>query len=80
MRRDRHSRKHIGNWKNNTNNRRDFEDRKNFQPSKPVFRPTIKSVSPEQIQHDEEAIKNSSRQTSLYAQSADKLSGTFRLR
>ena len=57
MRRDRHSRKHIGNWKNNSNNRRDFEDRKNFQPSKPVFRPTIKSVSPEQIQHDEEAIK-----------------------
>lgn len=57
MRRDRHSRRHSGNWKNNSNNRRDFEERKNFQPSKPVFRPTIKSVSPEQIQHDEEAIK-----------------------
>ena len=58
MRRDRHSRRHSGNWKNNNNNnRRDFEERKNFQHPKPVFRPTIKSVSPEQIQHDEEAIK-----------------------
>lgn len=57
MRRDRHSRKHSGNWKNNSNNRKDFEERRNFQPAKAAFRPSIKSVSPEQIQHDEEAIK-----------------------
>ena len=54
MRHDRHNRKHNnnGNWKNN--GRHDHDGQKY---PKPVFKPTIKSVSEEQIRESEEAIR-----------------------
>ncbi|MBQ0039111.1 MAG: hypothetical protein KBS64_01625 [Treponema sp.] len=51
MRHDRHSRRHNnGNWKNN---RHDHDSQKN---SKPVFKPTIKTVTEEQVKESEAAI------------------------
>ncbi len=62
MRHDRHNRKHnnSGNWKNN--GRHDHEGQKN---SKPVFKPTIKSVSEEQIRESEEAIRQFKNSTQI---------------
>ncbi|WP_407400661.1 hypothetical protein [Treponema sp.] len=55
MRHDRHNRKHNnGNWKNNKHS----HDNHSPKNSKPVFRPTIKAVSEEQIRENEEAIRN----------------------
>jgi len=51
MRHDRHNRKHNnGNWKNN---RHDHDGQKN---SKPVFKPTIKTITEEQVKENEAAI------------------------
>ncbi|MGN0728943.1 hypothetical protein [Treponema sp.] len=54
MRKDKHSRRHTGNWKSG---KKDFDEKRTFQAPKPVFKPTIKSVPLEQIQQDEEAIR-----------------------
>lgn len=56
MRKEKHSRRHGGaHWKNS--GRHGFEERQSGQVRKPVFRPTIKPVSQEQIREDEEAIR-----------------------
>lgn len=53
MRKDKkHSKKH---WNKNDNRREYKDDGKLFSPAK-IFRPTIKSVTPEQIKLEEEAI------------------------
>ncbi len=56
MRHDRHNKKHNnGNWKNNRHSHDNHNQQKN---SKPVFKPTIKAVSEDQIRENEEAIRN----------------------
>lgn len=55
MRKEKHSRRHGGaHWR--SSGRREFEERQREQ-RRPVFRPTIKAVSQEQIREDEEAIR-----------------------
>ncbi len=54
MQKDRRSKRHNGNWKNN---KKDYDEQKNFRSQKQTFHPTIKAVLPEQIRADEEAIK-----------------------
>ncbi len=58
MKKDRYSKRH-NNWKNNEGGRKEYrENSKGYAASKPVFRPTIQSVTQEMIKENEMAIKH----------------------